>query len=332
MDKQILKQEAAKDKTDAADLSKKYFFMISNELIDHCAELGINSVQLHLIFTIIRYAYGRDSAWPSIKTIQRKTGLSIPAITKNFKKLEEKGYIIKTHTTRKDKGYDSNVYSFKPLNDILERLMHGEKTEDISTDPIPKEINPPTKQDLVAPTKGNLVALLNEINPNKNKVFNKNKNSLSTPSQNSKKENKENARELFLKIKNLKAFSEEDFNEKFISNLFRGHGQEVFIAAEFVDYINKQKFDNEKIRSPLGYLISALKNKTYTDISKKRQLKVQAEKESQTEILKPLKPEDTSEVILTPEELKRLTDEITEEITNGKRHGLRREEYRLDTS
>ncbi|MHB8231951.1 MAG: helix-turn-helix domain-containing protein [bacterium] len=287
--------------------------MISNELIDNCAKLEINSVQLHLIFTIIRYAYGKDSAWPSIKTIQRKTGLSIPAITKNFKKLEEKGYIIKTHTTRKDNGHDSNMYSFKPLNDILERLMHGEKTKDILADPIPKEINPPTKRDLVAPTKGNLVALLNEINPNKNKVFNKTKNSLSkSHSQKKQGGNKENAREIFEKIKKLKTFCDEDFDEKFISNYFNIYGYEVFIAAEFTDY-RKQEGDN--ITRPIGYLISALKKKSYINISEKRQLKVQAEKETQIKILK---PKDTGEITFTPEVIKRLTDEIMEEVTGGK--------------
>ena len=59
-------------KTDAADLSKKYFFIVSNALIDNCRDLKINSVQLHLLLTVIRHAYQNDSAYPSIPTLQRK--------------------------------------------------------------------------------------------------------------------------------------------------------------------------------------------------------------------------------------------------------------------
>ena len=127
-------------KTDAADLSKKYFFIVSNLLIDHCAELKINSVQLHLLLTIIRHAYQNDSAYPSIPTIQRKTGLSQPTIILNLRKLEEKGYITKTRQFRDNKGQSNNLYSFKPLNNILDRLIKGENIQNILT-PL-KEINP----------------------------------------------------------------------------------------------------------------------------------------------------------------------------------------------
>ncbi len=121
-------------KTDAADLSRKYFFIVSNSLIDHCAELKINSVQLHLILTIIRHAYQNDSAYPSIPTIQRKTGLSKSAIILNLKKLEEKGYITITRQFRDNNGKSNNLYSFKALNNILDRLIKGENIENIISD------------------------------------------------------------------------------------------------------------------------------------------------------------------------------------------------------
>ena len=158
-------------KTDAADLSKKYFFIISNELIDHCKDLKINSVQLHLLLTVIRHAYQNDSAYPSILTLNRKTGLSRPAIILNLRKLEEKGYIVKTHQFRDNKGKSNNLYSFKPLNNILDRLIKGENIQDILTHV--KEIN--------LPCKGNLHTHVKEINPNniyKNNTYinNTNKN------------------------------------------------------------------------------------------------------------------------------------------------------------
>ena len=158
-------------KTDAADLSKKYFFIISNELIDHCRDLKINSVQLHLLLTVIRHAYQNDSAYPSIPTLIRKTGLSRPTIILNLRKLEEKGYIVKTHQFRDNKGKSNNLYSFKPLNNILDRLIKGENIQDILTQV--KEIN--------LPGKGNLPPQVKEINPNniyKNNTYinNTNKN------------------------------------------------------------------------------------------------------------------------------------------------------------
>ena len=127
-------------KTDAADLSKKYFFIVSNALIDHCSNLKISSGQLHLLLTIIRHAYQNDSAYPSLSTLQRKTGLSQPTIISNLRKLEEKGYIIKTRQFRDNNGQSNNLYSFKPLNNILERLIKDENIEDILT-PL-KNFNP----------------------------------------------------------------------------------------------------------------------------------------------------------------------------------------------
>ena len=173
-------------KTDAADLSKKYFFIISNELIDHCKDLKINSVQLHLLLTVIRHAYQNDSAYPSIPTLNRKTGLSRPTIILNLRKLEEKGYIVKTHQFRDNKGKSNNLYSFKPLNNILDRLIKGENIQDILTHV--KEINPPCKgnlhthvKEINPPCKGNLHTHVKEINPNniyKNNTYinNTNKN------------------------------------------------------------------------------------------------------------------------------------------------------------
>ena len=160
-------------KTDAADLSKKYFFIVSNALIDHCKDLKINSVQLHLLLTIIRHAYQNDSAYPSIPTLQRKTGLSKPTIISNLKKLEERGYITYTRQFRNNKGKFNNLYSFRPLNDILDRLLHGENIEDILTHV--KEINPPCKGDLHTHVK--------EINPNntyKNNTYNNKTNNNKT--------------------------------------------------------------------------------------------------------------------------------------------------------
>ena len=138
-------------KTDAADLSKKYFFIVSNALIDHCSNLKISSGQLHLLLTIIRHAYQNDSAYPSLSTLQRKTGLSQPTIISNLRKLEEKGYIIKTRQFRDNNGQSNNLYSFKPLNNILERLIKDENIEDILT-PL-KNFNPPSKDSLDTPLK-----------------------------------------------------------------------------------------------------------------------------------------------------------------------------------
>ena len=166
-----------KNKNDAADIGRKHFLIVPNGLIDHCADLNINSVQLHIILTIMRHAFQNDSAYPSIPTLQRKTGLSQPTIILSLRKLEEKGYVTKTQQFRDNKGQSNNLYSFRPLNNILDRLIKGENIQNILT-PL-KEINPPSKESLEPPLK--------EINPliihNKNNTnTNKTKSSSSTSS------------------------------------------------------------------------------------------------------------------------------------------------------
>ena len=111
-------------KIDILDFNKKVgFIMIPNVLFANLTKLNIKPYEYLLLSSLYYFAHQNDSAWPSRKTLEKLTGISQRAIVSLFNSLIKKGYITKINRRNKEKGDISNLYSFKPLNTILERIM-----------------------------------------------------------------------------------------------------------------------------------------------------------------------------------------------------------------
>ena len=122
------KKNIESEKIDILDFNKKVgFIMIPNVLFSNLTKLNITPYEYLLLSALYYFAHRNDSAWPSRKTLEKLTGINQRSIIRLFNSLIKKGYIIKTCRRNKEKGDISNLYSFKPLNIILERIM----TEDL---------------------------------------------------------------------------------------------------------------------------------------------------------------------------------------------------------
>ena len=146
------------EKIDILDFNKKVgFIMIPNVLFSNLTKLNITPYEYLLLSALYYFAHRNDSAWPSIKTLQKLTGLSHFGIRKLFNALIKKGYVIKNKRKNKEKGNISNLYSFKPLNIILEQimtedLMQSQKDNTLSNDvAYPKQQGCPPLSNKVAP-------------------------------------------------------------------------------------------------------------------------------------------------------------------------------------
>ncbi len=119
------------DKTDILDFDKKYgFTQTPNILVANMAKLRISGNEF-VILTIIRmFAYQKDNSFPSIRTLKKISGMSISTIERLLSGLEKKGYLIIVR-----KSNSKNLYSFKPLNELLEKIMFVEhnKSRDLNT-------------------------------------------------------------------------------------------------------------------------------------------------------------------------------------------------------
>ncbi|MHB8292383.1 MAG: phage replisome organizer N-terminal domain-containing protein [bacterium] len=129
--------------------------------------------------------------------------------------------------------------------------------------------------------------------------------------------NTENAREFFEKLKTLKAFKNlQEPNQPLFLNLISEFSENnVITAAKFIDYkISKGK----DIKDPLGYLISALKNKTYQDISEieiQQNQKENVEKEKKKQLQQQQKIDDFLDK-QTEEKLKTIDENIKNQKIN----------------
>jgi uncharacterized phage protein (TIGR02220 family) len=116
------------EKIDILDFNKKVgFIMIPNVLFSNLVKLNIKPYEYLLLSSLYYFAHQNDSAYPAQKTLERLTGVTQRHIRRLFNSLTKKGYITKTRRRSKEKGNKSNIYSFKPLNNILERII----TEDL---------------------------------------------------------------------------------------------------------------------------------------------------------------------------------------------------------
>ena len=209
-------KENKNTKIDILDFNKKTgFIMIPNVLFANLTKLNIKSYEYLLLSALYYFAHQNDSAWPSIKTLQKLTGLSRFGINNLFNNLVKKGYIVKTRRRNKEKGNISNLYSFKPLNIILERIM----TEDL----IESQKNNTLCNNVAYPMQQDCEPLCNNVAPkniyieeyiNKNTNIEEENNTIAPNDFSNEKSNSEQTHKINF---NFKSLSWENITEKDIT-------------------------------------------------------------------------------------------------------------------
>lgn len=278
------------DKIDILDFSKKVgFIAIPNVLFANLTKLNIRPYEYLILSALYFFAHQNDSAYPSIKTLQKLTGLSNLGIRNIFNSLEKKGYIVKTRRCT-IKGNISNLYSFKPLNDILERIL----TEDLIT-----KNNIPLCNDVTYPMQRRYIPLCNDVTPKK-KYLEEEELRIKPPLPPNKKCEGE-----IISKQNLKTLSKK-YSEK-----------EVDIAYQFLKHLIKE---GKQIKDPLAFLFTLLKNKTYEDITEieaQRKQKEIEERKNKSQLRKQQEIDDyldkkTDKIVeaMNPEEISEKLNEI----------------------
>ncbi len=141
------------EKIDILDFNKKVgFIMIPNVLFANLVKLNIKPYEYLLLSSLYYFAHQNDSAYPAQKTLEKLTGVTQRHIRRLFNSLIKKGYITKTRRRSKEKGDKSNIYSFKPLNNILERIITEDLKETQKNNNTPRtDCPPPTEQKSAPP-------------------------------------------------------------------------------------------------------------------------------------------------------------------------------------
>ena len=148
------KKNIESEKIDILDFNKKVgFIMIPNVLFSNLTKLNITPYEYLLLSALYYFAHRNDSAWPSRKTLEKLTGISQRNIIYLFNSLIKKGYITKNCRRNKEKGDISNLYSFKPLNIILERIMTNDLIESQKNNTPVQEMHPPCAQVALPPVQ-----------------------------------------------------------------------------------------------------------------------------------------------------------------------------------
>jgi len=99
-------------------------FGIPNVLFTNLGKLNITPDEF-IILSAFYFAHQNGMAYPSLSILEKLTGISNSGIRKIFKSLITKSYIIKKERMRNRDGYMVNIYSFEPLNNILEGIILG---------------------------------------------------------------------------------------------------------------------------------------------------------------------------------------------------------------
>ena len=142
-----------------------------------------------LIYVYLKkFANTKSQCYPSVKTISKQSGISIPKVKKVLKELEEKGIIVTMNRIRPDGGKSSNLYTLYDTADIWiaenveESKVAIEKSEidrsiKILTaagyEVIEKEKEPacdPTKEHTQAPNLNKLVTINTTTDSDKSQV------------------------------------------------------------------------------------------------------------------------------------------------------------------
>ncbi|MHB1663970.1 MAG: helix-turn-helix domain-containing protein [bacterium] len=278
--------ENIKDRTDILDFDKKYgFTQIPNVLIMNLRKLRISGNEFTLLTIIRRFAYQKDNSFPAIRTINKISGMSTSTIERLLSGLEKKRYLIIVR-----KSNLRNLYSFKPLNQLLEKLMFMEhsKDEDLNCD-VSKIDTCVSKID----------TCVSKIDTEEEIYKNNNTNTPLPPNENKKCEGE------LISNQNLKTLSKK-YSEK-----------EVDIAYQFLKHLIKQ---GKQIKDPLAFLFTLLKNKTYEDITEietQRQQKEMEERKNKSQQYKQQELDDYLDIkadeifeTINPEEKSEKINEI----------------------
>ncbi|RZD14327.1 MAG: helix-turn-helix domain-containing protein [Candidatus Acidulodesulfobacterium ferriphilum] len=221
------------DKTDILDFDQKYgYVQVPNVLVLNMSKLQLSGNELALLIIIRMFAYQRNYSFPSLKTLQKISGLSHRGVIYIIKTLENKGYLEIKRISQKN-----NFYSFKPLNDLLEKIMNNNIDEEVV-----KNFDYPSANFALPPVQN--------LHPNK-KNINKNKNT------HTKKEEKESVCD---EIKKTKTF--QNTEPAIIENLLQKNGEKAVIAAKYIE----KTFAGQAIRNPAGLLIKTLERGTYSEL------------------------------------------------------------------
>ena len=226
------------DKTDILDFDKKYgFTQTPNILVVNMAKLRISGNEF-VILTIIRmFAHQKNNSFPSIRTLKKISGMSISTIERLLSGLEKKGYLIIVR-----KSNSKNLYSFKPLNELLEKIMFVEHNKS-------RDLNRGVS---ILDTGVSILDTEEEEYKNKNKITHTSSNSSNMVKGVCKNE--------IEKIKKTKTFQNSDTG--LIENIIRKNGKETGIAAEYIE----KAFSGQAVRNPLGLLIKTLERGTYSEL------------------------------------------------------------------
>jgi hypothetical protein len=104
-------------------IMKHGYVVVPNLLILHRDELNISNPEFLLLICIESFRWTKESAWPSIKAISRRAGLSPRQTRTHISSLEKKGLIKRNYRT-----HGTTVYSVEPLIDRLDRMAVSHST------------------------------------------------------------------------------------------------------------------------------------------------------------------------------------------------------------
>ena len=226
------------NKTDILDFDKKYgFVQVPNVLIENLGKLELSGNEFTFLVIIRMFARQKDCAFPSLKTLRKISGLSMPTVINVMKSLENKGYLV-----IKRSSHQNNLYSFKPLNDILEKIINN------NLNGVLKNFDYPTKEILVP--------LLKKFNPKNKHIKNKH---IKTHTQKEEDEKAVCENEIE-KIKKTKTFLNTEPGT--IEKIIKKKGKEAVIAAAYIE----KTFSGQAIRNPAGLLIKTLERGLYTEL------------------------------------------------------------------
>ena len=77
------------------------YTIVSTLAINGVIDGRITPAELKVYIQLLRYAYGKGEAWPSVKTLSRDLQVSRPHITRCIRELEQRDYLYKSYDIKK---------------------------------------------------------------------------------------------------------------------------------------------------------------------------------------------------------------------------------------
>lgn len=92
------------------DIAPIGFTQVPNCLLTCQSELGITSTELNVMLQILRYKYDDRAPFPALSTVASHIGISVGAVRRNLRSLENKGLIRRFY-----RRSNTNLFDFNPL-------------------------------------------------------------------------------------------------------------------------------------------------------------------------------------------------------------------------